>query len=139
MNESTIAIIISVGTLLLSLIANVVGGTWILRGSNARLMESFDQKLDARRKELVREIAEIERRSAIGLDETNRRSGELISAIREKVVQVELWVRDNCVSKDTFNLVIGEIKESWRRFEDKMDARFDKIESKLESDQRPSQ
>ena len=58
-----------------------------------------------------------------------------MAAIRTKVVDVELWGRDNYVSKGTFNMVVGEIKSltlrleeemklSNQRFQDKIDERF---------------
>ena len=49
------------------------------------------------------------------------RIGETGAALREHVRQIELWMRDNLLSKQTYNLV-----------NEKSDGRLDRIEAKLD-------
>lgn len=65
-------------------------------------------------------------------DVATRRFGETILAAREKAAQAELWNRDNFIDKTTFNIAIGDIKETGRRLEEKIDRNFKELDRKLE-------
>lgn len=120
-------IAIGVGTLILNFLTAIIGGTWALSRSKNGLMIKFEEKLAARHIELKTELETLDHRFGSDLDLVERRVGETISAIRQKVTEVELWNRDNLVNKDT----LLEIKETLRRFEDRLDKRLDRIEKEL--------
>lgn len=65
-------------------------------------------------------------------DVATRRFGETILAAREKAAQAELWNRDNFIDKTTFNIAVGDIKETSRRLEEKIDRNFKDLDRKLE-------
>lgn len=88
----------------------LVGGTWIIGKTYAKLIKETDSKLD----------------------QIQIRFGESLSAIRNKMVDMEIWNRDHLVGKDTFYLVIGEIKDIFKRIEDKLDRRMDRLEGKID-------
>ena len=57
--------------------------------------------------------------------------GETVSAIRQKMTDMELWNRDNFVSQRAFDSIVTDIRDAWKRFEDKIDRRFDTLDRKL--------
>jgi hypothetical protein len=99
----------------------LLGGTWTLARSRGKLIEKIDEaKL------------ELDRRINAETDTAFKQFGETVAALRQKMNEMELWNRDNFVSKGTFTAVMGEIKENQRRLEEKIDRRFDKIDEKLD-------
>lgn len=111
---------IAFGMFLLGVLSSIVGATWTLGKSREKLVE----KIDATRLEL-------DRRIDAESDVVAQRVGETFTALRQKITDMELWNRDNFVSKNTFTFVMGDIKDWQRRFEEKIDRRFDKLEDKL--------
>lgn len=64
-------------------------------------------------------------------DLTISRFGETVNALRQKINDMELWNRDNFVNRRTFDGHMADTRESLKRLEDKLDARFDRIDQKL--------
>ena len=58
--------------------------------------------------------------------------GETVAAIRQKMTDMELWNRDTFVTKSTFDVVMQQLRSDAERLEDKIDNRFDRLEAKLE-------
>lgn len=112
---------VALATLVLSFIMSAISGTWILGKSRTKLTE----KIDEIRLELERKI---DQETDIAVHDF----GETVSAIRQKMTDMELWNRDTFVTKATFNLVAAQNRDFWQRFEDKMDKRLDRIEEKLD-------
>lgn len=118
---SAAEIAIAAGMLLLTAIAGVISGTWALAKTDRELTEKIDKaKLD------------IERRLDEETDSTVQRFGETVTAIRTKMTDMELWNRDNFVDKSTFGTFQANLADFFKRFEDKIDRRFDKIDAKLD-------
>lgn len=115
MNE--IAVWIALGSLIVNFVAVLI--------TNHR----FATRNSEARKE---EMLQLERSMREKLDVESRQFGETVAALREKVVQTELWNRDNFIDRETFNMVISDIKDANKRVEDKIDRRFDSLERKLE-------
>lgn len=116
---------VALATLVLSFIMSAITGTWILGKSRNKLTE----KIDEARLELERKIN----------DETDvavHDFGETVAAIRQKMTDMELWNRDTFVTKSTFNVIMQQIRSDTERLEDKIDSRFDRIEAKLDRDQK---
>ena len=121
-NGNSWMLVIGLGSLLLNFAVTIGGGVWALGRNNDKIVEKFDQK-----------IMEMERRFEDAVDRTTHDFGESISAIRQHVNSVELWNRDNFVNKNTFQLIVTEIKESGIRLENKIDDRFKEINVKLDA------
>lgn len=85
---------------------------------------SIKTAVDGSRQELSERIS-TERDTAIN------RFGETVQAIRQKINDMELWNRDNFVNRRTFDGIMADTRESLKRLEDKLDARFDRIDQKL--------
>ena len=60
-----------------------------------------------------------------------------MTAIRTKITEVELWNRDNFVSKGTFKAVTDDLKRSWERFADKLTNKLGEIDRELKRIGRP--
>lgn len=108
--------LLAAGMFLINLLAAAVGGTWAL----SRVVRQLSEKIDQAKLELDRRIdAEI--------DGSVSKFGETVTAIRQKMTDMELWNRDNFVTKRTFEIIIAEMRETWRRCEDKIDKLFERL------------
>ena len=110
---------IAMAALVFTMFTTTVGATTVILTKINRNKEALDQDLDALRmsayeeyKTLRREIAEV---SSI----SRREFGESVAAIREKVTQVELWIRD-------------QLSETRHTLTGSMDMRYSIIEEKLD-------
>lgn len=81
---------------------------------------AFKKQIDEARMEL-------EKRINVEADAAVNKFGEAMSAIRQKISDMELWNRDNFVNQRTFEAIVSDI----RRLEDKIDRRFDAVDRKL--------
>lgn len=131
--DEKISIAVASIAVLLSFIVSIVGATWALSRSGNKLYEKVNLKLEADKDELATRLNEIDAKFSVDIKSAERNFGETVSAIRQKVSDVELWGRDNYVTKNTFNMVISEIKDSWLRLEEKIDRRFDKLDNKIDT------
>jgi len=64
--------------------------------------------------------------------QSEREIGETVMAIRERVTQVELYMRDNFVRKETFNPILAEIRGELRGIGSSIEARLLRMESKID-------
>lgn len=115
-------VLIASGMLMVNFIGAIVGGTWALARDRAKLIAKMDE-----------DKAALERQINDKTNEAMHNFGETVSAIRAKITEMELWNRDNFVSKGTFQTVVEQIRQSWQRFEDKIDKRLDRIDAKLDN------
>lgn len=60
-------------------------------------------------------------------------TGEMGAALRQKVTEVELFVRDNFIHKDTFTRFADSVTELIRQSLEKIDKRLDRMENKLDT------
>lgn len=85
---------------------------------------AIKKQIDALRLELTQT-------SHVEIDDAVNQFGETVSAIRQKITEVELWNRDNFVNSKTFDSIVTDMRDAWRRLEDKIDRRFDMVDRKL--------
>jgi hypothetical protein len=72
-------------------------------------------------------------KACIGSVETlTHRTGEMGNALREKIREVELFIRDEFVRKETFNLVIDRTLQEIRQIGADLGARQNRMEQKLD-------
>lgn len=114
-------IVLAAGTFIVTLLAAAIGGTWAFSRANQEL----SKEIGAVRVELGLRLDE-------EIDGTVQRFGETVTAIRAKMTDMELWNRDNFVDKSTFGTFQANLADFFKRFEDKIDRRFDKIDAKLD-------
>lgn len=127
-NGTAWTVIVSGGAVLANLFIAGIGWVWSL----GRSSKSADVKIAQRAKAVTEELNDMERRLHADIDNSTRQFGETVSAIRTKVTEIELWNRDNFVSKGTFKSVTDEMKRSWERFEDNLNDKLEAIDKKLD-------
>jgi hypothetical protein len=99
-----------------NLIVLAIGGTWALgRQSNKLEMALRDEH------EIFR-----------------REFGESLSALRQKINDVELWSRDEFIRREDFYRIVDGINGNITGLGDKIDARNDRLEEILRSLPRPA-
>lgn len=109
---------IAVAAFVVNLLVLVIGGTWRLSRMEVAL-----------RDEISKSRAEIEERQ----DRLSRECGESVAAVREKIREVELFCRDTYVRRDSFYKVADEFSAGMKALGDKIDARLERMEAKIDS------
>src|SRR5260221_147361 len=110
--------IIAIAAFILNLLVLTVGGTWKLSQLDASLLKAISKARD-----------EIEERQ----DRLSRECGETVAAVREKIVQVELYCRDNFIRRDGFYKVRDEIATNVKELRTEIVDRLDRMEAKIDS------
>lgn len=113
-----IGTIVVVAGFVIHLVCTIVGGTWAL----SQLKASMIQALTAHQKEVDEEFAVV-----------RREMGEMGSALRQKINEVELFGRDVYVRREGFYKVKDELSDAIKDLGDKIDARLDRMETKIDS------
>lgn len=104
---------------LVALLGAGLGVVWSVR-YEVRIMKHDIQGVAQRQEALESQIRNLDNSMVNQFDRVERELGETIAAMREKVTQVELYMRDNFVRKETFHITLAELKGSILRIEDKM-------------------
>lgn len=120
MTVGEILALIAVAT---NLIAAIIGLTWGL----SRVKDQLEEKLEG---QLVAKIETLLQRSIVESElKQERIFGEVSAALREKIIQVEFFVRDNYVREKDFLTMVKLMEGRFDRLQttlDKLDDKFDK-------------
>jgi predicted nucleotidyltransferase len=114
--------LVALGMLVMNLVGAVVGGTWALGRSREKVHAKIDQL-----------AIEMERQLKAENDRTKREAGETASALRQKLTEVEFFVRDKFVSKETFTDFMQQMRLAWERLENKIDKRDERLDKRLDA------
>jgi hypothetical protein len=119
---------IGVCTLVVQTVAVIVGGIWALSKTEAAIRQQiYDHKLENEER----------------VNNTSRQVGDTVAAIRQKIVEVdtsltrkisevELYVRDTFLQKESFRAVISEIMNDMKNLGDRIENRLLRMETKLD-------
>lgn len=121
MENAGIALIIAGSSLLLTLLLQVWGGSWKLSGKLAEMERGLRQAISDSK-------TEVEDRQ----DSMKREFGETVAGIREKVREVELFVRDKYIEKNDFIIQMQHHNEMISMNFTNITARLDRMEKKLD-------
>lgn len=119
---------LGVAGFVVNVIVLAITGTWAL-SRHGRAIESAIYKS---RQETDVEIDKLRMELRTEHDDFLRRFGDSLAAIRQKMTDVELWARDEFVRRDDFYRILDGINKSIAALGDKIDARIDKLEGKIE-------
>jgi hypothetical protein len=122
-------VIIGLGMLILNLVGSAIGCTWAI--SNVR--QSSNDRIGLLNSKIDQVKFDMERRISEEADSARHDVGETVRGVREKQNEIELWARDNLVSKATFLLFATEFQGRFDRFEAKQEKRDEKFEKQLEA------
>lgn len=121
MDTSTVAVLVAGAALALNVVRELFGGGW-----------NLSSRLAAMETKLTREIKsskdEVERRQ----DSQTRDFGETIAALKQHIVQIELYVRDTYVRRDSFLDVNRQTQETIRGAVEDLKSRLDRMEKKID-------
>lgn len=116
------AMVVALCSMFVNAIGLVVGWVW----TAGRMRNATDEKIAEKEKAAIADLTAAERR-------LESRFGETVTAIRSKVMEIELWNRDNFVSKATFQLFVSDFRRSFERLEDNIKEGFAAINEKLDA------
>jgi hypothetical protein len=122
---------IGIASLALALIVHAVRVTWQVRGIETEVRAFMDAQID----NLQRDIRKIQQVQADRADGMRHDTGEMGSALRSKIHEVEMFVRDKFVSKDSFELVIARLEKSMEKLGDKIEDKLDRWVERLQTKQ----
>jgi hypothetical protein len=66
-------------------------------------------------------------------DKAAREHGEALSALRQKIHEVEMWARDTFVRRDSFLAVVNEVKSGFNDLGKRIEQRLERMEEKIDS------
>lgn len=111
------SLIIAAVTLVMNALVIAVGGTWALSRMELRLGEKIEKHRD-----------EVDENAA----KATHDFGETIAALKEKIVQVELWTRDHLVRRDSFTTVIDSLGKQIESLTHRLEQRLSRMEDKID-------
>lgn len=112
-NINTITIIVG---LIVSTMGMLIAGTWRLSSSVNELKIAIALARD-----------EIEAKQ----DSQMREIGETISAVRQKIHEIEIWSRDTFIRRDSFFQVTTDTRQAIQTLGDRLEKRLERIENKV--------
>lgn len=104
-------------SLIVTLVAMAAGGVWKLSRVEAALRTDIKQSRD-----------EVEQKQ----DRVSREFGETVTAIRQKLHDVELWTANTFLRRDSFDRAQEDIKAEMKALGDKLEARLERMEEKID-------
>ena len=122
---AVLAIVVSALALVFNIGLSIYSGGWNLSNKIA--------DMEARlRNDIIEAKTELETRQ----DTSTRENGEGLAAIRQKVHEVEMWIRDTFVRRDSFLQVIAEVKTGFNDLGTRLEKRLDRMEEKIDGNGR---
>ncbi len=112
---------VAVAGFFVNLLVLVVGGTLKFASIENSLQKSFTAALTAHRREIDIEVEQV-----------RRDVGETVSAIRQKITEIELYTRDNFVRRESFYEVTKGLADAVKTIGDKLENRMERLDGKLD-------
>jgi hypothetical protein len=91
--------------------------------------------MDAQIDNLQRDIAQIQATQADRAETMRHDAGEMGSALRTKIHEVEMFMRDKFVSKDSFEFVVSRLEKSMEKLGDKIEEKMERLVDRIQSKQ----
>jgi ribosome-associated translation inhibitor RaiA len=132
--DAQVGIIIAITTLAVGLLTTAVKLTWNVRSIDKDIREDLREYMDAQFENLHRDIKDTERGSLDRAETLRLETGEMGSALRTKIHEVEVYLRDKYVPKESFDFVVNRMENLIDRMTEKLENKIDKA---VERFQRP--
>lgn len=120
------------GIAIFTLVINILYSIWDRAQRRATVDASIERAVITTQNKSSEEALKINAEMAEGFERLRREFGETSHAIREKVRDVEFFVRDKFISKETFNLVIERDRAEFRGDVHKLEAQVERVNNKLD-------
>ena len=114
----TLVEIVAIGSLCLNVGIAVVGATWGI----SKIKDAVRDAIEKHREKYDND-----------LDHLGRSFGEGLAAIRQKVHDLETWIRDEFVRKASFDNSATRMERAISDQFDKLEKRLDRMEAKIDS------
>jgi hypothetical protein len=110
--------LLAIGVAAFNIIATIVAVTWRL----SRVELSLREAIAAEREKIN-----------FAMDRQEREFAEAMKAVREKIVQFELWSRDMFVRRDEVDAKLARMEGKIDSMGAKIDARLERMEGKIDN------
>lgn len=110
-----------------SFAAAIVGYAIKLTWQVSRIEQEQREYTDAQIDNLQRDITTMAAASVERAETLRHDVGEMGSALRTKIHEVETWNRDNFVRKESFDLVVSRIEKSMEKLGDRVEEKLEKL------------
>lgn len=117
MQDQTIIMMVGAFGFLINIVVLAGGGVWKLSRVEASIRESMSDH----REDMDKELGTV-----------RREFGEVATALRQKIHEVETWSRDEFVRKKSFDVVIDGLRGDLKSIGDKIEARLLRMEGKID-------
>lgn len=84
-------------------------------------------------------VAKAQRETEDKIDVTIRQFGETATAIRQKITEVELFMRDNYIKRDSFYHGVNELATNVKSLGESLDGRLIRMENKIDAARKSQQ
>ncbi len=113
----------------------LVGGAgfFLAMRYDIRLLRHDFRVLEQRQTILDENVKALDQKIDAEIDANRREHGEVIRAIRQKLNEVELFVRDTFVRKETFAPVMLRIENDVKSVGDRIETRLLRMEAKIDT------
>jgi hypothetical protein len=122
MDSGTVVALVAVLTLVLNVCLTLYSGGW-----------NLSSKLSDMEKRLGSAITAVKTDLETRQDKAVRENGESLSALRQKIHEVEMWARDTFVRRDSFLAVVNEVKQGFNDLGKRIEQRLERMEEKIDS------
>ena len=122
-SSTTIGVIVGLVSFVGSILASGASLSWKARG----VVEEADKKVEAKATELRSEFKKAHEDFLKDVSET-------FIAIRQKIVDVEIWNRDNFVRREDFTAIVTGLNRSIEALGSKIDARLQEMRAERTED-----
>lgn len=109
--------LVAIVAFILNLIVTVAGGMYFLAQIKWETREYAKTLVDVTAKELDKIIKQVDTELHRRIVAESRNAGEAAAALRTKIHELELYIRDNFPSKNTFDLLIDDMRQRLIRIE----------------------
>ena len=121
-----VGIYIGIGTFAMAVVGYAIKLTWQVSRVEQEVRDDMDAQID----NVQRDIKTMERDSLARAETLRHETGEMGSAIRQKIHDVEMFTRDTFVRKDTFEAVMTRIEKSIDKLGDRLEEKIDKMKGR---------
>jgi len=122
METGTAAILISGALLAWNIIQTVYGGGWNLSSRLSNMEKSLRVAIDHSKSETQKRM-----------DEMEKRFGEVGSALRQKIHEIELHIEKNYMRRESFYAANNDSKQAVQEGFRQINKRLDRMEEKIDS------
>ena len=109
--------IAAIASFILNCTVALIGLTWGLK----KIGDKINERIDEHRERFDYEVSEV-----------RKGAGEMGIAIRAKIQEVELYIRDTYVRRDSFGAVMDQFRSEWRGQFELLNSRLERMEKKID-------